>query len=222
MKCEKESKCLYRYADNDAGYWCGKWEGCNDMNMGENEILRDYHEAKDKFRQVRILAEQNLIKPKEMAQWLKDHGETVDRRYFSVGKTPAKVKGIERGPVDVNGIKNARAIAEMMDSIEAQPVDQSAKADAGKPRLSLVPMAIIWAIAYVREFGVKKYKDPENWRKVSPERYKDALLRHITAYIEDENSTDEESGLLHLWHAACNICFLIALRWKKDKERLVG
>ena len=200
MKCEKESKCLYRYADNDAGYWCGKWEGCKDMNMGENEILRDYHEAKDKFRQVRILAEQNLIKPKEMAQWLKDHGETVDKRYFSVGKTPARVVAIE----------------------PQADISQSAKADAGKPRLSLVPMAIIWAIAYVREFGVKKYKDPENWRKVSPERYKDALLRHITAYIEDENSTDEESGLLHLWHAACNICFLIALRWKKDKERLAG
>ena len=200
MKCEKESKCLYRYADNDAGYWCGKWEGCKDMNMGENEILRDYHEAKDKFRQVKILAEQNLIKPKEMAQWLKDHGETVDKRYFSVGKTPAKVRAIE----------------------PQADISQSAKADAGKPRLSLVPMAIIWAIAYVREFGVKKYKDPENWRNVSPERYKDALLRHITAYIEDENSTDEESGLLHLWHAACNICFLIALRWKKDKERLAG
>lgn len=168
------------------------------MNMGENEILRDYREAKDKFRQVRILAEQNLIKPKEMAQWLKDHGETVDRRYFSVGKTPAKVKPIE------------------------PQADQAAKADAGKPRLTLVPVSIIWAIAYVREFGVKKYKDPENWRKVSPERYKDALLRHITAYIEDENSTDEESGLLHLWHAACNICFLIALRWKRDKERLAG
>lgn len=128
------------------------------MNMGENEILRDYHEAKDKFRQVRILAEQNLMKPKEMAQWLKDHGETVDRRYFSVGKTPAKVTAIERGPVDVNGIKNARAIAEMMDSIEAQPVDQSAKADAGKPRLSLVPPAAVEETAKVREYGCRKYR----------------------------------------------------------------
>ena len=166
------------------------------MVMGENEILRDYHEAKDKFRQVKILAEQNLIKPKEMAQWLKDHGETVDRRYFSVGKTPAKVRAIE------------------------PQADQEAKADAGKPRLSLVPMSIIWAIAHVREFGCKKYKDPDNWKKVEPARYKEALLRHVLAYVDNEDSVDEESGLLHLWHAACNICFLIALRWKKDKERL--
>lgn len=100
--------------------------------------------------------------------------------------------------------------------------NQEVKQDAGKPRLSLVPMSVLWAVAYVREHGVKKYKDPENWRKVEPHRYKDALLRHITAYIDDEDSIDEESGLLHLWHAACNIVFLIALRWEKDKERLNG
>lgn len=207
MKCEKESKCLYRYADNDAGYWRGKWEGCKDMNMGENEILRDYHEAKDKFRQVKILAERNLVKPKEMAQWLKDHGETVDKRYFSVGKTPAKVKSIDR-----------QAVKEAADAMGITP----AKDDAVKPRLSLVPMSIIWAIAHVREFGCKKYKDPDNWKKVEPARYKEALLRHVLAYVDDEDGVDEESGLLHLWHAACNIAFLIALRWKRDKERLAG
>lgn len=98
--------------------------------------------------------------------------------------------------------------------------NQEVKQDAGKPRLSLVPMSVLWAVAYVREYGVKKYKDPENWRKVEPQRYKDALLRHITAYIEDENSIDDESGLLHLWHAACNIVFLIALRFKEDVKKL--
>lgn len=217
MKCEKESKCLYRYADNDAGYWCGKWEGCKDMNMGENEIIRDYHEAKDKFRQVRILAEQNLIKPKEMAQWLKDHGETVDRRYFSVGKTPAKVRAIERGPVDVNGIKNARAIAEMMDSIEAQPVSQAAKADAGKPRLTLVPMQIVFDVAEVREYGNRKYGDKDNWKKVEAERYREAAFRHFLRYIDDPSSVDEESGLPHLWHLACNVAFLCEME-KEERD----
>ena len=212
MKCEKESKCLYRYADNDAGYWCGKWEGCKDMNMGENEILRDYHEAKDKFRQVKILAEQNLIKPKEMAQW-KDHGETVDKRYFSVGKTPAKVRAIERGPVDVNGIKNARAIAEMMDSIEAQPVDQSAKADAGKPRLSLVPPAAVEETAKVREYGCRKYPEGgrDNWRNVTIDRHFEAALRHIWKAANDYGKIDPESGLMHVSHALCDLSFVVQM-----------
>ena len=88
-----------------------------------------------------------------------------------------------------------------------------AKADAGKPRLTLVPPAIIWAIAAVREYGTKKYGDPQNWRKVEPERYRDAAYRHWLAYLADPAGMDEESGIPHLWHVACNIAFLIALEW---------
>lgn len=89
---------------------------------------------------------------------------------------------------------------------------QTAKADAGKARLTLVPMQIVWDIAAVREFAVThKYKDPDNWKLVEPERYKDAAFRHFLRYLDDPNGTDEESGLPHLWHLATNIAFLCAL-----------
>lgn len=86
-----------------------------------------------------------------------------------------------------------------------------AKADAGKPRLSLVPRKIIWAIAKIREYGNKKYGDPNNWRKVEPERYRDAAYRHFMRYLDDPTGVDEESGLPHLWHLATNISFLCEL-----------
>lgn len=86
--------------------------------------------------------------------------------------------------------------------------DQTAKADAGKLQITLVPRQIIRDIAEVRMYGNKKYGDPENWRSVSPERYRDALMRHLLAYLDDPDSADDESGLPHLWHAACNIAFL--------------
>lgn len=92
-----------------------------------------------------------------------------------------------------------------------------AKSDGGKPRPCLVPPEIIWAITYVREYGCKKYHDPENWKKVEPERYQNAAYRHFLAYLKDQNAKDEESGLPHLWHLACNIAFLIAL----EKEETV-
>lgn len=88
---------------------------------------------------------------------------------------------------------------------------QEAKADAGKPRLSLVPRSIIWDIAAIREYGNKKYGDPENWRKVEPERYRDAAYRHFMRYLDDPTGVDEESGLPHLWHLATNISFLCEL-----------
>lgn len=95
------------------------------------------------------------------------------------------------------------------------PKGQELKADKGKARLSLVPMRILWAIARVREFGVAKYGQSDSWRNVSPERYRDALMRHIAAYIDDPEGTDAESGLPHLWHAACNIAFLVALEYNR-------
>lgn len=92
---------------------------------------------------------------------------------------------------------------------------QDAKADAGKLMLTLVPREIIRSIAKIRMFGVKKYSDPDNWKRVSKERYKNALLRHLLAYLDNPSSVDEESGLPHLFHASCNIAFLEELE-KED------
>ena len=86
---------------------------------------------------------------------------------------------------------------------------QTAKADAGKAEIRLVPMEIVWAIAWIRMYGNRKYGDPENWKTVEPERYRDAMMRHLLAYISDPKSVDEESGYPHLWHAACNLAFLM-------------
>lgn len=92
-----------------------------------------------------------------------------------------------------------------------QGMNQNAKLDQGKPRLSLVPLDILYDIARIREYGNQKYHDPDNWKTVEPERYRDAMMRHMCAYISDPQGVDEESGLPHLWHLACNVAFLCAL-----------
>ena len=91
-----------------------------------------------------------------------------------------------------------------------ETVCQEAKADAGKARPTLVPVSLIRAVTAIREYGCKKYHDPENWRRVEPQRYRDAAYRHWLAYLDGEK-VDEESGLPHLWHLACNITFLIEI-----------
>lgn len=94
---------------------------------------------------------------------------------------------------------------------------QSAKSDAGKPKLTLVPQQIIYDIAKVREYGNEKYGDPENWRTVEPERYRDAAFRHLLAYLDDPYGVDSESGLPHLWHLACNVAFLCEMEKEEPK-----
>lgn len=86
---------------------------------------------------------------------------------------------------------------------------QTAKADTGKPRLSLVSPYLIEAVGTVRTYGTEKYGDSENWREVDPERYKDALMRHWVEYMKNPLSVDSESGLLHIDHVACNVNFLV-------------
>lgn len=101
--------------------------------------------------------------------------------------------------------------------------NQDAKADEGKPRLTLVPMQIIWDIAAVREYGCKKYGDPDNWKRVEIERYRDAAFRHFLRYLRDPHGVDEESRLPHLYHLACNVAFLCEMeRLIKEIERVEG
>ena len=100
------------------------------------------------------------------------------------------------------------------------PVDQEVKADAGKPKPTLVPRQIIWDIAEVREYGNNKYPagGPENWRCVDVARYRDAAFRHFLAYLDDPDSIDEESGIKHIKHLACNIAFLCEMEACNDKR----
>lgn len=162
------------------------------LQMGEEEILQEYKYATKKFDQVRILAELNCVSKKEMATWLKEHGCEVDGRYFR--EPPQhKPKAEEPAPTPVT---------------PPTPPAQEAKADAGKERLTLVPMQIVFDIAKVREFGNAKYGSSDNWKRVEPERYREAAFRHFLKYIDDPLGVDEESGLPHRWHLECNLAFL--------------
>lgn len=95
--------------------------------------------------------------------------------------------------------------------------NQEIKADANKPKISLVPLQILKDVARVREFALKKYKSANSWKNVEIERYRDAMLRHMIAYIENPKGVDEESGLPHLSHLACNIAFLCEME-KENAE----
>ena len=94
------------------------------------------------------------------------------------------------------------------------------KYDGGKPRMALLfdgcPNALE-AVAQVLTFGAQKYA-AHSWQTVpeGEERYKSALLRHLTAVGKGEE-IDSESNLHHLAHAACNALFILELELRKHK-----
>ena len=87
---------------------------------------------------------------------------------------------------------------------------KGAKYDDNKPRPSTVPVEAIEAIMATRGYGLAKYAEAEDWRSIEPERWHEALLRHVLAIWEDPTHIDEESGLPSLWHVMANGAFLCA------------
>jgi hypothetical protein len=76
------------------------------------------------------------------------------------------------------------------------------KFDQDKLQWDLFPFDLAEDELRVWMFGAKKYT-AHNWRKGMPmSRGFNALMRHLTAYMNGEDK-DPESGESHLAHAAC-------------------
>lgn len=89
------------------------------------------------------------------------------------------------------------------------------KFDKGKLQWSLMPFRELEDTVKILQLGAKKYSIG-NWQKCDNlDRYKDALMRHVIAYMKGEKN-DKESGLSHLAHAVCNCLFL---EWFDNEEK---
>jgi hypothetical protein len=82
------------------------------------------------------------------------------------------------------------------------------KADAGKRPMHLLPVDPINDIVDVLAFGAKKYS-ADAWRDgIAWNRVLDAAERHLGKFKKGEDF-DDESGLSHIAHAACNLVFIL-------------
>lgn len=82
------------------------------------------------------------------------------------------------------------------------------KNDSQKTRLELIAPEALEALGRVLTYGTRKY-EPWNWRYgMNWSRPYGALLRHLNAWWSREDN-DLESGYSHLWHAFCELMFLV-------------
>ena len=93
------------------------------LAMSIPDILKEYREARDKKAQIPILADQNQVKPWEMAKILRANGADVDARWY---KSPQQKKE-ER---DERAEERAALVAEQMVRIkEEREAKAATKAD---------------------------------------------------------------------------------------------
>ena len=86
----------------------------------------------------------------------------------------------------------------------------------GKLRWELLPLDLIEKVVEVYDFGAKKYA-PETWKQLDDgeNRYRAALLRHLTAHQKGE-LRDPESGLLHMQHLCWNAIAMLYFAMEKE------
>tara|TARA_B110000495_G_C22794178_1_gene464095 strand:- start:277 stop:600 length:324 start_codon:yes stop_codon:yes gene_type:complete len=93
---------------------------------------------------------------------------------------------------------------------------EGTKFDQDKLPYELLAPELLEATATILKFGANKY-EARNWEKgMKWSRPFGALMRHMWAWWRKEDK-DTETGMSHLWHAACCIMFLIAY-----EERQIG
>lgn len=96
----------------------------------------------------------------------------------------------------------------------------AAKADQGKPCMSLLPFDVLREVTKVFDYGAHKYA-AYNWTKgMRYTRLIDAELRHLTSWLNGQD-LDDESGLPHLDHMLCCLLMLrgMVLRGTGEDDR---
>lgn len=116
----------------------------------------------------------------------------------------------------INELNTQRQLEEVYEDKDIQET-LGLKYDQDKIRWDLLPFDSLDEVAKVLTFGAKKYK-PNSWQGVEEERYKAALGRHYSAYMQGEE-LDSDSNLPHIVHLACNALFLIHKYLEKKNEK---
>lgn len=134
------------------------------------------------------------------------HNLYVEPRIPRVGVPPASVRTV---PLDeIQGGLMAQFLSDQENKKEEK---QFIKNDNGKLQWSLMPFEQLEDVVRVLMYGAKKY-ERDNWKKCDDiNRYKDSLMRHVTAYLEGNKFDNGPGGdnLHHLAHAICNCLFIL-------------
>ncbi len=146
--------------------------------------------------------------------------ELVEGKFYTVkdvresyGYTWVDLVGVRMGGIDARRFN-------IVDVSKDPQKSGGLKYDSGKLLFSCLTRGLalpLRAVAAVLTYGAQKYKR-DSWQTVpnAKERYEDALDRHLNAWKSGEQR-DEESGMLHLAHAACNVLFIMWFEITENK-----
>lgn len=138
----------------------------------------------------------------------RDSGAALDyaRRFYD--SPPDYIEGYEDYVVGETSVPDEPSIIDTSEKVAIK--FKGAKYDSCKYNPGLVKIEpLVRAISAAREYGLNKYQEAEDWQSIEPQRWRDALVRHVLAENDDPGGYDEESGLPRICHIAANVMFLL-------------
>ena len=86
-------------------------------------------------------------------------------------------------------------------------LEKGVKNDSEKLDWTMLDLGVMEKVVEVLQYGSNKYAR-DNWKNVDGNRFEAAAMRHKVARLKGEKY-DQESGLLHAAHEACNLYFIL-------------